>query len=467
MRRKVIAQSGINFHPGTLVETRDYYAIYARVSEILDENPQILDLVHGDIERALDSCNKDGRGSNISSENVLRTVVAQVIENEPLRRIVIRIDESDNLRQFTRIYNNNMFTYTTFCGLRNHIRPETWTNINRALAVYAIEQELINGERLRIDTTAVETNIHYPTDSSLLADTYRVMARLIGIAREIHPDLVGKRRLRERKAKRLHAAISRKASKKGKLSKETKKLYSKLFDLVQGILALALEVSNKLTDGGFTKDDGTEVVTRRTALTLSIEHFSELGERVLDQARRRVIGDEKVPASEKLYSIFEPHTELIKRGKAGKMIEFGHMALIQQVEGKFISGYEVFEHKPNDKELVDPALKSHQDLFATLPDELAADKGFYESMKKIGKLEKKIGVVSICKKGKRTEDEKERESTEAFKDAQRFRAGIEGTISVLKRALGMFRCLTKGWVHFKATIGRIVFAHNLLVLARG
>jgi IS5 family transposase len=464
---KIIAQIGINFHPGTLAETIKYYEPYARISEILDDNPEILDLVHRDIANALDSYNDDGRRSRISAENVLRTAIAQVIENEPLRRIVMRIDESDNMRQFVRIYNEDMFSYATFCALRNHIRPETWTKINRMLAVHAIEQEYISGEKLRIDTTAVETNIHYPTDSSLLADTYRVMARLIGIARKIDPDLVGKRRLRERKVKRLHASISRKATKKGELSREAKKLYRRLFELVEGILALALEVRDKLAAGGFTRPNGRKVVVQNSMLTLSIEHFHELGQRVLDQARRRVIDDETVPSKEKLYSIFEPHTELIKRGKAGKLVEFGHMVLIEQVEGKLITGYEVFEHKPNDKELVDPALKNHEELFGTLPEKLSADKGFYESMEKIKELEEGVGVVSICKKGKRTEQEKERESSKPFTRAQRFRAGIEGTISVLKRALGMFRCMTKGWRHFKATIGRIIFAHNLLVLARG
>jgi len=321
--RKIIAQIGINFRPGTLKDTVKYYEPYARISEVLDDNPEILDLVHCDIATALDSYNEDGRRSKISTENVLRAAIAQVIENESLRGIVIRIDESDNMRQFVRIYNEDMFTYATFCALRNHIRPKTWTKVNRILAVHAIEQEYIKGEKLRIDTTAVETNIHYPTDSSLLWDTYRVMARLITIARKIDRDLVGKRRLRERKAKRLHTSISRKARKKGKVSREAIRLYSKLFDLVEDILALGLEVRDKLAAGGFSRPDGTRVVVRNSMLTLSIEHFHELGQRVLDQARRRVIDEETVPNSEKLYSIFEPHTELIKRGKAGKLIEFG------------------------------------------------------------------------------------------------------------------------------------------------
>lgn len=143
------------------------------------------------------------------------------------------------------------------------------------------------------------------------------------------------------------------------------------------------------------------------------------------------------------------------------------MIFIQQVEEKFISDYDVFEKRPVDYDLIDPALESHRRTFGENPQEFSADKGFYESIERIKKLEEEVDVVSICKKGRRTEEETERETSEAFRRGQRFRAGVEGTISVLKRALGMWRCLNKGWRHFVSTVGATIFAHNLLVLARG
>ncbi|MHC4491692.1 MAG: transposase, partial [Planctomycetota bacterium] len=203
------------------------------------------------------------------------------------------------------------------------------------------------------------------------------------------------------------------------------------------------------------------------AIALDLEHYLPLGRQVLDQAQRRVLFGEVVPATEKLYSIFEPHTELLVRGKAGKPIEFGHMVLLQQVQAKYITDYEVFARKPNEPTLVDPALQSHRALFGADPDELSTDKGFYESMEKNDRLGETINVVSIGKKGRRTEKELRREHSAAFKAAQRFRAGIEGSISFLKRALRLARCFNKGWRHFVATVGATVFAHNLLVLARG
>jgi IS5 family transposase len=195
-------------------------------------------------------------------------------------------------------------------------------------------------------------------------------------------------------------------------------------------------------------------------------HFYSLGERVVDQARRRVLQGESVPNSEKLFSLFEPHTELLKRGKAGKDIEFGHMIQIQQVAEKFITDYEVFDQKPVEHTLVQPALAQHRKLFGADPSELTADKGYYESMATLHELGRTIDVVSIAKKGKRTPAETEREQDPLFRHAQAFRAGVEGSISFLKRMLRMARCFNKSWDHFVATVGQTLFAHNLLILAR-
>lgn len=178
------------------------------------------------------------------------------------------------------------------------------------------------------------------------------------------------------------------------------------------------------------------------------------------------IDGEQIPNQEKIFSIFEPHTELLKRGKAGKPIEFGHMIQIQQVESKFITDYEVFEDKPVEYELIEPAIESHKRLFGHYPGQLATDKGYYQDMAHIEQLEQQIEVVSIAKKGKRTEEQSQREHDPLFRHAQRFRAGVEGTISFLKRVLGLVRCYSKGWEHYLATIGATIVAHNLLILAR-
>jgi IS5 family transposase len=469
MRKKRNNQTEFDFQPSNLKITNQYYALYERISRILLEQPQILDAIHEDLKRILKKkgWNGPGRNGDYASETVLRIIICQIIEGESLRDIIIRIDDSNFLRRFVRIYNGKMMDYTTFCTLRNAIRPKTWKKINSILRDAAAEQGMISGEKLRIDTTAVETNIHWPTDSGLLWDTYRVISRLVSTARKIDPEAVSDRRLQPKRAKRIHTKIARRSGKKQSVSKPAKELYGRLIGLVDGILGWTPSVCERLraglAEGGYGVMDAIMI----ESVIDQLEHFRTLGLKVVDQARRRVIEGEQVPNDEKIFSIFESHTELIKRGKAGKPIEFGHMIKIQQVEGKFITDYEVFQKKPVDHTLLDSALESHLELFGDYPDELSADKGFFESVAKIAELEMDIEVVSIPKKGSRSEEEAAKEKSESFRLGQRFRAGVEGTISVLKRAFRMWRCMNKGWDQYVATIGAAVFTHNLVVLARG
>jgi IS5 family transposase len=250
----------------------------------------------------------------------------------------------------------------------------------------------------------------------------------------------------------------------GRKKKKLKKPYKALFRLVEAILVWARDVADRLEPN--KRKGNVEQFGANCSLVSDLRRFVELGTRVLDVAQRRILNGEKVPNDEKLFSIFEEHTELLIRGRAGKPIEYGHMVSFQQVKSKFITDYGVFEKRPVDYDLIDAAIRSHEKLFDAPPSVLAADKGYYESMDKIAELEENIEVVAIGKKGKRNAEQTERETSRAFKLGQKFRAGIEGTISFLKRCLLLRRCVNKGFTHYQATIGVTVFAHNLLVLAR-
>ena len=163
---------------------------YEAISDLLDGTPKLLDLVHRDLEAALNDENleRKRRGAFCyTSDMVLRLVLCQIIEGTSLRGIVVRVDDSNYLRRFTRLYDGPMMGHTALCQLRNAIRPETWRRLNRVLAQAAVQDNLITGEALRLDTTAVETNIHWPTDSSLLFDCYLTLGRLVGEARGIAP----------------------------------------------------------------------------------------------------------------------------------------------------------------------------------------------------------------------------------------------------------------------------------------
>jgi IS5 family transposase len=315
-----------------------------------------------------------------------------------------------------------------------------------------------------LDTTAVETHIHWPSDSSLLWDTYRVLARLIAQVREFDPGVVGDRRLLLRKVKKLALKITRRSSKKPGVVETLKPLYEKLIELVSSICQWSESVRATLQRRKGRYGTVKQVTARYLAEELA--HYRHLGLRVIDQATRRVLCGEQVPNEDKLFSIFEPHTELLKRGRANKPIEFGHMIQIQQVSSKFITDYTVFDRKPIEHQLIGPALESHRKLFGEYPETVAADKGYYENMIAIEKWSEKVDLVSIAKKGRRSEEESRREADPEFRFAQRFRAGVEGTISFLKRVLGMSRCLNKGWDHYVSTVGATIFTHNLLILAR-
>ena len=453
MRPKFIAQPELHFEPTSLKITEEFYTKYDRISQLLDENPGILDLVHAELE-ALVEIESPGR-SRYASDTVLRLCVCQVVEGLSLRETIVRVDTCTALRQFIRVDSRSMMDYSTFCRLRNAIAPETWQKVNRVLAEYAVAQGSLSGESLRLDTTAVETHIHWPTDSSLLVDVFRVIQGDLDKARKLGVALVEHRRFHLVAVRKLGLRITRKGVRKGTSSKDLKPLYQRLIRQVEEVLSTAGAVAQSLRQGR-PKDE---------KLAARLVEFQRLGRQVVSQARRRVILGESVPNDEKLFSVFEPHTELLIRGKAGKPVEFGHMIQIQQGKEKFITGYDVFERRPIEPALLEPALDSHRSLFGSDPSCLAADKGYFEK-ETIEKLAQRIETVSIAKKGKRTADQIAREHDPIFRHAQRFRAGVEGSISFLKRVLGLARCFSKGWAHFQSTIGTSIFAHNLLILSR-
>jgi IS5 family transposase len=278
--------------------------------------------------------------------------------------------------------------------------------------------------------------------------------------RDLDPALLRGRRFHLHAVRKLSLRITRKGGRKGTSAETLKPLYKRLIGHIEQILSTASRVTRELCRRG-----NPDTHRQREAIAERVASLQQVGAQVLSQARRRVLKGESVPNHEKIFSIFESHTELLKRGKAGKPIEFGHMIQIQQVDEKFITDYAVYERKPAEPTLLDGALASHRELFGEDPSRLAADKGYYDG-DIVEKLRENIGVVSIAKKGKRTAAQTEEEHDPIFRHAQRFRAGVEGTISYLKRALGLARCLCKGWKNYQSSIGASIFAHNLLILAR-
>jgi len=453
MRTKSTKQQYFDFsRKSRLKVVHEYREKYKIISQLLDNNHQLVSLVHQDLAKML-SQSERGRKSEYTSEQILRSLIVMFVEQDSLRQVVIRVENSEFLRHFVGLGIKPMMDFSfldkAFCVLSDR----TWETMNRILAEYAKQQEKISSEKLRLDTTVYETNIHYPTDCSLLWDSFRTLARLLQQIQQELPQLALKHRFHINKVKKLAYFITRNGGSNNKSKRrKVKSTYRKLIGCVDWISQVAREALVILHQAGYEAE--------------LLAHYIPIVERIISQAEQRVFQGVMVAANEKVYSLFEEHTELLKRGKAGKPIEFGHKVLIAQTGEKFIHHYQVFPEREEDKELLEPTLKAHKQLFGTGPDVLATDKGFYENMKQIMKLERNIMTVSICKKGRRSQQEYERECTEEFKDGQRFRAGCEGSISVLKRVFNLGRCLFKGFKNYAASVGCAVFCHNLVLLTR-
>ena len=457
MREKILNQEYLDFSiKSTLKVVQEYRAKYNAISLLLEANPKILDIAHGDFNGVL-SKSEYGRGG-YTSEQILRSIVVMFIEEKSYRDAVILVENSEFLRNFIKLGNKAMMDFTFLCKAYAALSEQTWKSINEALSRYAKKEQKITAEKLRIDTTAYETNIHYPTDSSLLWDSYRTLARVLREAGEEMRALGLTHRFHTKKVRKLSLFISRNGDKKNKrVQQKIKSVYRKLIERVRWITSVGTTVMQLLW---------RTMEVELGAIAAELKHYLPIIEKIIGQAESRVIFGKQVASAEKVYSLFEEHTELIKRGKARKPIEFGHKVLLAETGEKFILHYEAMPMQRADKKLIEGSLKTHKKVFGCSPETLAGDKGFYESREQIDKLSEKVETVSICKKGRRTEEEDHRESTEEFKAGQRFRAGIEGTISVLKRAFKLGRCFFKGFKNFASSVGCAVFCRNLVMLAQ-
>ena len=436
---------------------QEYESKYTIIGHKLDENPEILDLFHAELKEFKSG---SGRATKYSSEQILRMIIIKFKENIDYRDLVIRVSQSDFLRNFSRIGMSDVMHYSYLCDAFSHVSSETWQKINDVLLTFAKDSETIHGDTLRIDSTVCESNIHYPTDASLLWDSYRVIARLIRDCTRREPLLDLSYRFHTKKTKKVYTYIATHYTKKAKKTKQK----------VQSMMKTLLDrVCTIIEKGEHYVAHSLEVAFENVVVLSKLEELKRLlslAHHVFDQAYRKEVKGEVVPATERIFSIFEDHTELLKRGKAQKPIEFGHLVSLGQSKEKFITYYNVEETSRHDTILGEEALEDHKKKFGEYPQKFAADKNYYVSMDDCRKWEEEIPVYSVCKKGSRNEEELEREHSKEFKLMQKFRAGCEGSISVLKRAFGLKRCLFKGFKGFARAIGSIVFCHNLTLLAR-
>jgi IS5 family transposase len=301
-----------------------------------------------------------------------------------------------------------------------------------------------------------------PTDNTLLWDVVRVITRLVRrLAKALKLRQIKGFRDRTRSARRRMYEIQRMTTRQRQ--DQQAGTYRALIGIAEEVVVSA-RGSLETTRGMAAKD--VLAVMAIEELRKEIEHFCGLGSRVIDQARRRVLDGVQVPNDQKIYSIFEPHTDLIKRGKVRTPVEFGHKVFLAESAQGLITQYEVLNGNPSDEVHVAPSLRHHRQAFGRAPELYGSDRGFF-SERNLASC-KHVGVAVACipqRGGRKTAERQAYEKSADFKQGQRFRAGIEGRISVLLRGRGMKRCLAHGRDRFEMLVGAAVLANNLMRIA--
>ncbi len=431
------------------------------ISDFLRSVPEAMNLIRSDLSRGLA---KPGRGrAGLPLDCVLRSFVLWRMHDLTYRELRERIADSPPLREFVGLRSNDVPRHHAFQRAFSRIRPETVRTVNRLIVAAAIAQDLVGGRKLRIDSTVVESNILYPTDGGLLSDTVRVLCRLAARLLKKIPAAAADFQDHTRAAKKRAYEIHRLSRRKKPNATEEKDKYRELLSLANEVVSASLEAVERASSASVT--DPLEALAIKD-LSEGIRHFAGLGQKVISQARRRVLLGEKVPASEKVVSIFEPHTNIIVRNKARKPTEFGHKAFIAEIGEGLIEHYEVATGSPADSPWLPGALEEHRRLFGCAPDVFSADRGFYsaENVKLLEEAGVKTESVPY-RGGKRSEKRTEYQRTPEFKAAQRFRCGVEGRISVLARGRGMGRSPLRGKDHFEMFVGAAILANNLKKIA--
>ena len=431
------------------------------VDQFLDD-PALLELVQQCLAARFPASARTGR-PGIAPDRLLRCCVMKHLKGWSFRDLERELRSNLVYRRFTRFDAEATPDFSTFSRTFALLSPEITGQIHQRVVGLAREQGVAQGRKLRTDTTVVESNVHYPTDSTLLGDGIRVLSRsLVRIAAEckdgalevVHHGRAVKHRLWE---------ISRAAKSLTEANQQRMRdSYQKLVQLTRGVVRQASEVVQRWGKGRL-KVVGK--LLRVEAQIGQLRHFVPLVEKVITQTKERVWGG-NCHVQGKVLSLFEPHTEVIRKGKAHKPNEFGRLVRIDEVENGIVSGYHVLEGNPDDHTAWMPALQHHQACFGRAPEMATGDRGFFSAKNERAAQELGVKKVALPARGplsvKRVKQQKQR----WFRRALRWRAGCEATISTLKHPFSMLRATYKRDLGFQRYVGWCVITKNLFSIAR-
>jgi len=399
------------------------------------------------------------------AEVVLRLLVLKHIRN--LSYVALEREVRANLvyRDFTRVGGGKMPDAKTMGRWGLAIGPQVLRQIHDQMVKIAHDNGVVAGRRMRVDTTVVETNIHHPTDSTLLGDGVRVLTRTMKKITDIAGAVGTKLRDRSRSVKLRLFEIARIARAKGPLNRDRlQQRYRRLLNTTSRVVGQAKRFSKEISEGVKLSTDVLQQIALE-GLRKELDSMVPLVRRVMRQTRARIFdGDTHV--EDKILSVFEPSTEVIRKGKAGKPNEFGKMIKLQEAENQIIVDYEVYTRRPNDSDLLIPSIAAHQAKLGRVPRLVATDAGFYSARNEAAA--KAMGVKRVCipNRSSKSIERKREQKKRWFRNGQKWRTGCEGRISVVKRRNGLDRCRYKGDEGMQRWVGLGVISDNLINIGR-
>lgn len=457
--------SQYSFGDGLIAEqTGELWEPWMRQADKVLEDEQLINAVYeGLLKRHAKSRTRGRLG--VPAEIVLRMLLLKHIRNWSFAVVEREVRANLVYREFTRVGAAKVPDAKTLGRQARALGPEVVKQIHERMVALAVENKIIQGRRMRVDTTVVETNIHYPTDSSLLGDGTRVLTRLMKNVTAIVGESGTKMRDRMRSIQRNVMRIGRAARIKGERGRKTLAvIYRKVLDTTGRVMAQAKRFSAEITSGVKRSAD----ILKQAGLNGLKREIDIMVERtglVVRQAKARIFGG-NTHVDGKIVSVFEPSTEVIRKGKASKPTEFGKMVKVQEAENQFVIDYEVYDSKPSDTDLLVPAIERHEELIGRTPDLVAADNGFFSAKNEAAAHEKGVKRVSIPNRSTKSEARRQTQKKRWFRKGQKWRTGCEGRISLLKRRHGLRRSLYKGEAGMKRWVGFGVIADNLINIGK-
>jgi transposase, IS5 family len=431
------------------------------VDQLLDDE-ELVELVrHCLATRHLQST-RNGR-PGIAPDRLLRCCVLKHLKGWSFRELERELRCNLIYRRFTHFDAEVTPNFSTFSRLFALLSPAVTQQIHHRVVGLACAHGAAQGRRVRVDTTVVESNVHYPTDSTLLGDGVRILSRTLGrIAQQCKRDTV-KVVNHARSVKYRLLEISRAAKSITEASRERMKAsYEKLVATTGGVVRQATRVLEQWQKGRL-KVVGSRLTVQGQMSQL--QQFVPLVEKVIFQTKQRIWqGNTHVPS--KVLSLFEPHTQVIRKGKAHKPNEFGRLVRIDEVENGIVSGYAVLAGNQADTNSFMPALEQHQAHFGRVPEMATCDRGFFSAQNERQAEELGVEKVALPACGRLSKKRAERQKQPWFRRALRWRAGCEATISTLKHPFSMLRATYKGEPGFERYVGWCVITKNLFSIAR-